>query len=452
MKILPIKNTDIQTIKNRKGQNMSENTGYAYFIILKDVVPDSISFSRKGTSITVPKFRRVAGSYLTCLYTGEPMLLKKQLNKMKKDGLFNGSIRTVVENLHPYKEKYLEPIERDVFSIIEREAKKSPDITINELFNNLFRNSLEEVRREQKPFMEHIRFLGEFLPDDYRLPFKQYMLVVDKKMKGEPIVRDFSLKEFKYKLNKFVSVLPQNHFTTAINELIYKLDGNKKSILTQLSEIVPFLYRKNAHTLTKEEKTLQIITEMKQLATRYGYKRIEKLCANNIKMLKQEPVFIPFSNKAFAYDLERMFDGLPATRVKKQIIETAHRLPNSMSSIDALILKFKDSDPNSIGDRLFSPALLSIEHLQPQSQGGATTVQNCALTRRGPNSKRGSENLYETLKQYPKKNQQKYVNKLTVLVKKGLVPLEDALAQIEQIETLGRISLNKSKLLKMRKQ
>lgn len=454
MRILPIINQNNRTVEHSKGLNMAENTsGYAYFVILKGMLPDSVSFSgiEQTAQMSVKEFKRVAGPYLTCLYTGEPMLLSEQLSKMKKRGLFEGSIKEVVDNLSPYKGKYLEPIESEVFAIMEHNAKINPDENINELFNRLFVNSLNEVREEQRPLIDHIKFLGDFLPDDYRLTFKQYMLIVDKKLNGEPIVSEFSLKEFKYKLNKLTENLPKSHFTSTLENLMSNFDesGKNKSLRTTITNYLTFLFKRKSGNESKELTELQIICEIKRLANNYGYKRIAKLCDTNIKMLKKEPVYVPFSNKAFAYDLEKMFEGLPATRVKKQIIETAHRLPNSYSSVDALILKFKDAEPEAIGDRLFSPALLSVEHLLPQSQGGATTVQNCALTRRGPNSRRGSENLSETLKKYPRKNQQKYVNKLTVLVKKGLMPKEDALLQINQIENLGNISLNKSKLLNL---
>ena len=52
-------------------------------------------------------------------------------------------------------------------NIIEKNAKSKPDITINELFNELYLSALKEVRHEQQPLMKHIKFLGESLPDDY---------------------------------------------------------------------------------------------------------------------------------------------------------------------------------------------------------------------------------------------------------------------------------------------
>ena len=75
-------------------------------------------------------------------------------------------------------------------------------------------------------------------------------------------------------------------------------------------------------------------------------------------------------------------------------------------------------------------------------------MANCALVRKGENSKRGSEPLWITLNKYPAKNPQKYLNHLTRLVNKKKVPYDDALAQIQTIEREGRITLNKTALVK----
>lgn len=123
-------------------------------------------------------------------------------------------------------------------------------------------------------------------------------------------------------------------------------------------------------------------------------------------------------------------------------------LPTSSRSADALILKFRDSDPDIIGDRLFNPAMVSIEHLKPKSEGGTNSIANCALAKKQINSYRQSKPLWQILQLYPLKNQQKYVDNLAKLVNRGNMSYEDAIAQVETIEREGHIILDKSKIKK----
>ncbi|MBO7672515.1 hypothetical protein J6S88_03810 [bacterium] len=446
MKIIPIINTEI---KNNacKGGNVSQNSAYIYLSVLNKPIIDTVCFGVAPQGMSAKSFKKLY-RYMVDLYSAGDMLSDAMLNKMKKRGFFKGSISEVVSKLRPYKEKYLEPMELKVFEVIEKEACKTPDITITELFNGLFYKSLKEIEHEQKPLFDHMRALGGELPADYAKKFAEYMAIVDKKVKGEPIQREFSKKEFIYKLTKLANGVTDNSLKTMIKNVIACFEGNVQE--NKIKQIFRRLFHmKPDNPQLTDALKVKMLDELMETASSKGHKRIARLCDDSIKMLSGVPVYVPFSNKAFTYDITKILNDLPETRAKIEIMATARALPNSASSIDALILKFRDSEPNLIGDRLFSPSLVSVEHLLPQSEGGATNIANCALARRGPNSRRGSEPLHITLQKFPKKNQQKYVNRLIMLVKRGLMHPEDALAQIETIEQLGHISLNKSKLLRI---
>lgn len=445
MRIIPIINTD----KNNacKGGNVAQNSAYIYLSVLNKPIIDTVCFGAVQQGMSPKAFKKLY-RYMVDLYSAGDMLSDAMLNKMKKRGFFKGNISQVVAKLRPYKEKYLEPIEFQVFELIEKEAVKNPDITMPELFNGLFFKSLKEIEKVQKPLFDHMKALGGELPSEYAQKFAEYMAIVDKKVKGEPIHREFSKKEFIYKLTKLSNGVTDNGLKTQIKNVIACLEGNAQE--SKIKRIFKRLFHiKSDNPQLTDALRIKMLDELMEMASSKGHKRIARLCDDSIKMLNGVPVYVPFSNKAFTYDITKILNDLPDTRAKVEILATSRALPNSASSIDALILKFRDSEANLIGDRLFSPSLVSVEHLLPQSEGGATTIANCALARRGPNSKRGSEPLYITLQKYPKKHQQKYVNRLTILVKRGLMHPADALAQIETIERLGHITLNKSKLMKI---
>ena len=444
MRIIPIINTRLEH-KSCKGGNVAQNSAYLYLSALSSGV-DTVSFGSVAAGMSPKKFKKLA-PYMVCMYTAGDMLTNAQLNKMKRRGLFRGEISKVVKKLRPYKDKYLEPVELAVFDIMEIEATKHPELTVNEIFNNLYFKSLKQIEKEQKPLFDHIKALGGELPDEYARKFVEYMEIVDKQIKGEPIIRKFSRKEFAYKLTKLSNNVTDYRMKLQIKNLVNGVSGkqNKNLFETMIIKLFWGDYKTEFDTIEK----VKLLRELEKTATSKGYKKIAHLCEDNINMLKGVPVYIPFSNKAFTYDITRMLNNLPDSRAKQEILATARALPNSTSSTDALILKFKDVEPDLIGERLFSPSLVSIEHLHPQSEGGPTVIANCALARRGPNSKLGNAPLNIKLEKYPRKNQQKYVNRLTVLVQKGFMNADDALAQINQIEAEGQIRLNKTRLLNL---
>ena len=445
MRIIPIINARLEKQHACKGGNVAQNSAYLYLSALNTGF-DSVSFRAVAEGMSPKKFKKLA-PYMVDLYTGGPFVTEDMLKKMKKRGLFRGTISAVIKKLRPYKEKYLEPIEYKVFEIMEVEATKHPESTINEVFNSLYFKSLKRIEKAQKPLFDHIKSLGGELPEEYAQQFADYMReVVDKQVKGEPILRKFSRKEFTYKLTKLSNNVTDNQLKSQIKTLINGISG--KHYRNFFERMIIKLFWGNKKTEFDTVEKVKLIRDLEKSATSKGYKKIARLCEDNINMLKGIPVYIPFSNKAFVYDIGKLLEDLPEMRAKSEILSTAKSLPNSLTSTDALVLKFKDSEPDIIGERLFNPSLVSLEHLSPQSKGGKTNIKNCALARRGPNSRRGNEPFYITLQRYPKKNQQKYANRLTALVKRGLMNPYDALSQIQQIEYEGRITLKKDKLLR----
>ena len=423
---------------------------------------DTVNFTAK-LSMSARDLKKL-NRYMTCLYSGDKMLSHSQLKKMKSRGLFEGTVSEFVHKLQPYKHRYLKSVELEVFNRIEKAAETSPDITTPELFKSWYKETRSKVRKLQKPEFDAIKTLGACLPEKYQKPFFDFMVQTDRKLYDEPILQKFSFNDFQFKMKRATEKLEDYNFKNRIDKLLKILSSemfhNEKPLPEKIvKRIFNFVnlkihgkksdfYKKHLKHLEtdKDAVKIRIIEDILHMARMKGYKKIELLCENNINMLKGLPICVPFSNKAFVYDLNKVLDGMPDKALKDKMLDVAAHLPTSRKSPEALILKLNDVDANIIGDKLFDPALVSIEHLKPSSEGGGNTIANCALAKRGLNSARQSQPLWQVLLNYPLKNQQKYANNLIKLVNSGKMKKDDALAQIRTIEQEGHIKLNISKL------
>lgn len=461
MKILPINIFNTHTKKIENNQN-----DYSPNKLLIKPQYDSISFT-STSPMSIKDFKKL-GAYMTCLYSGERMLTSNQLTKMKKRGFFQGPISEVVRKLKPYENKYLEPIEKEVFKRIEQAAKETPDIDLPQLFKNWYKTTRTNFRQIQKPKFDAIKTLGAELPQEYVQPFFKFMETIDKKLYDQPIKQEFSLKEFSYKITKIIEKMSDGNLKNRMQKLLDMLHnenmtGKKPLSPSFVKQVFDFknvkstgrksiLYEKSykQYETNKDAVRIAIIEKMRETADLKGYKKLEKLCAENIGMLEGIPVHVAFSNKAFVYDLDKLLEKMPDKELKQKMMDIAMNLPTSSRNADALILKFRDADPNIIGDRLFNPSLVSIEHLLPRSKGGPSTIANVALAKKQINSDLQNYPLWQKLQTYPLKNQQKYVNNLAKLVARGKMKYEDAIAQIQTIEREGHITLDKSRVKKVK--
>lgn len=461
MKILPINIFNTHTKKIENYQN-----DYSPNKLLIKPQYDSISFT-STSPMSIKDFKKL-GAYMTCLYSGERMLTSNQLTKMKKRGFFQGPISEVVRKLKPYENKYLEPIEKEVFKRIEQAAKETPDIDLPQLFKNWYKTTRTNFRQIQKPKFDAIKTLGAELPQEYVQPFFKFMETIDKKLYDQPIKQEFSLKEFSYKITKIIEKMSDGNLKNRMQKLLDMLHnenmtGKKPLSPSFVKQVFDFknvkstgrksiLYEKSykQYETNKDAVRIAILEKMRETADLKGYKKLEKLCAENIGMLEGIPVHVAFSNKAFVYDLDKLLEKMPDKELKQKMMDIAMNLPTSSRNADALILKFRDADPNIIGDRLFNPSLVSIEHLLPRSKGGPSTIANVALAKKQINSDLQNYPLWQKLQTYPLKNQQKYVNNLAKLVARGKMKYEDAIAQIQTIEREGHITLDKSRVKKVK--
>lgn len=447
----------------RVENNHNDYTQNKFLILRKPLPRDTVSFS--GSSIMTGKDFKKLSRYMTDLYTGGPMLESETLTEMKTQGYFRGPIKKVVQILKQYK-IYLDNNELKIFELIEESAKENPKLNLTELFNSWYLKSRANLRKKQQPIFDEIKTLGAQLPKEHIQPFYDFMQKTDRKLYDEPIQQKFSMKEFVYKAEKLIDKISGSNCKRQMLKLLQLLsDTNPKENNKRLSEGLiknVFGFKDNVKIIGKKKSSsynnffnlyetkpemvqTKIIETIRNLAEAQGYKKIAQLCNSNIDMLNAKTVRIPFSNKTFVYDLSEILHDVPDKELTKQIMELSYKLPTSSENLDAFILKLNNADPDVIGDRLFNPSLVSIEHMKAKSKGGQDLMINCALAKRGINAMRGNEPLYVYLSKFPIENQYKYAQNLVKLNHSGEIGYEDALGHLQTLEKEGRIDLSKYK-------
>lgn len=453
MRILPI------TFKTHHRADFKNNHEYDYSLNKRLIQSSDIIIFSGNEQMTAKAFKKL-GKYMTDLYTGEKMLTAEQLKSMKKRGFFRGPISEMVRKVTPYKDKYLEPVELEVFKQIEKAALETPEIDLSQLFKQMYVKTRANFRRTQRPIFDEIKTLGAQLPQEYMQKFFKFMEITDRKLYDEPIRQEFSLKEFSYKVSNILERMTDINLKNRIQKLLELLSdenfsNNTKPLSKELvKKVFDFknmkvpgkktaFYERNLkqYEWNKDAVRIKIIEAIRDSVSERGFKKFERLCQDNIDMINGKPVHIAFSNKTFAYDLEKTLTGLENIELKEEMLTLARNLPTSSNSPEAMMLKFRDTDPDIIGDRLFNPALVSIEHMKPESLGGETLMYNCALAKRGLNSERGNRPLWLYLTRFNPKNQNKYAKNLVKLNHRGLVKYKDALKHLETLETEGHLDL-----------
>lgn len=400
---------------------------------------DTVSFSGMMTG---KEFKKRCARYMTCLYTGTPFV--EELNKLTRQGAFKGSIAKVIKRMEKYEEA-LDNSEAELFRILKKYAELKPHKTLPQAIEELVNSASEEIQNKQTRCMHKIKVLGAGLPENKLNDFYLYMQNVDRKIYDEPIKKEFSMKEFKYMITKLSEYITDAQFKEIIQKYIRLMPESHNDFRQRPKNKY---YMAGKSKVETAEQTADLIDKLRDIARKRGFKKIERLCESNIKMLYGESVHIPFSNKGFVYDLRNILDGVEDKKLVEEILNEAKILPKSSDDINAFILKFKDMDEDMIGSKLFGESVASIEHLHPQSLGGSNYMVNNALAKKWINTKRQNRPLDEILQQFPIENQQLYLENLAKCVEKGLVPREEALMHIDTIEEEGKIILDKSSLLR----
>lgn len=356
------------------------------------------------------KLKILFGYKLPCIYSGIPMIDAKQLTKLIKAKAFDNSANDVVRIFESYEDSII-GMEKDMVKLIEERAKIHPDFNIHDILDEIVPFYQKDLYKTQAPIFYQLRETFQSLPQEIQSEFNILMDETSKKIARTPVIVPFSTKEFWYKLIKIKNdITNENDIKSkkVINRLIKEakrlaLSTNKSTIKHQKS-VVDFMDLIRKKSVLKDDITLKDLIEISKARLENG------------------AVVIPFSRKAFIYDLAKIVSKINDKTLQDKIMQTAVKLPTSSQNFSAYVLKLACESSEKIGARILWPSLASVEHLLPRSCGGANEMSNYAGATTRENSMRKSIEFKEQLKLRPDcpKFCQMYVDRLIELYYEGV--------------------------------
>ena len=417
MRIAPLLSNFIKPFgiyKNNQNEYSSYNTTVKTFGLKQDIFVKEPSFTsiKGGTDFK----NLVDTKKLHCIYCGRPLLSAKVLNKLKTNGVFSDSIKNFVQQMLNYTE-YLHPAEKEFVKKTAILAFDYPNIRLSETIKKLFPQAYKELLNEQKPVFKELATLVNEMPRGYKTKFKELLKISKYKIEEkEYIPQKFSGKEFRYKMSRIEDTLKDEYMAKKINKLseplIHPIMRKEKEPLTQkfINDILFLTETRDINSInwTKKDLELLIINKIKQYGEILNRKDILYLCDSAQKTIERKPVKVKFSNKSFKYDLNTILEGMPDIQLRQKIDSIVSKLPNSLTSVNAFIIKHELAASDAIGYDLLRPSVATIEHMVPRSLGGASKLNNYALACSRDNNMRSDTDLKEFIKKFDKKNQIKY--------------------------------------------
>ena len=281
-----------------------------------------VSFSSIGNS---SKLRALFSYGLPCMYSGIPMIDPKVLTKMLKNQTFSRPASQVLEVLEPYKESFT-GIEAKVLEIIKERAKVNPDKNIQEILKDVEPVYKRRLRKKQAPIFHELTEASYALPVQYQNQFKKLMCETDKKLNERPIIIPFSSYEFRYKLSKIKEDIVKGEDTKA-KKVINKLIKESKWLANST----------NPKTLENQKQVINFLDVILKKSVLKDNDQLKNLIEVSKSRLTREEIIIPFSRKAFIYDLAKIINDLPDKKLQEKIITIAQKLPTSQESLSAYV-------------------------------------------------------------------------------------------------------------------
>ena len=163
---------------------------------------DTIAFT--GVRHGAQKLKKLASYGVTDMYTGRLMLDAKKFEQWQQSDLFSKSIKQIL-HVTRHSKKTLGNVEFQVYEILEQEAKKTPQDTLETIIKRIKPKYEKELLSKQQPIFEKLIQVACKMPTDRFNEFMKLMDVTSKKIENNPVVLPFSEKEFRYKLSRIAS-------------------------------------------------------------------------------------------------------------------------------------------------------------------------------------------------------------------------------------------------------
>lgn len=388
---------------------------------------DVVSFS--GVSNGGDILKRLSAFDVPDMYTGLRLLDPKVLERMQINGIFNQPIEKIVK-IASYYEDTMMPINKEVFLILKKSAKRHPNFTLSETLKEIYPQYKKQLLRAQQTIFEEIIRLACDLPKDLYEEFSELMNITNKRLLNDPVVLPFSEREFLYKLKRIgAEMLTKNnpHELHAMHRLVSvankifhnepkgrKIYGRniKKKLEIQMQ---PEVLKRNSTNLAEFRKIFEV-------SPLRNNEDIIRLLDNTSAKVHGFPAFATFERKSFIHELKKITRKLKNRKFAQEFTETSYRLPTSKDNVSAFIVKFSDQSNNKIGTNLMISGMCSIDHLIAKKNGGASKLANYGLS--GAEINRQKTNIFfdEWVRKHPetRKNCQKQIDRLIELYKQGI--------------------------------
>lgn len=424
MKILPI-------FFNNKISNNPITNKYQPPVItnpqLQTLKCDTVTFQSKAHP--EEKLKLLLQYKLSDLYSDIVLLDNSILENALKRKIFSSPIKNVVKFLQMYKSS-LFPIEKQVLNLLEHSAQKQPKKTLEQIIHDQFAKHNKILMEEQKPIFEKLTEYSKEMPSDLKQEFDSLMELYNNKIQHKSVVVPFSVKEFKYKLDRISESIRSRNIRKERQVLQKLLKMSENFINPKEHVIQEKVNTKKRSIASKKPKDLtrhnsEVLRQMEKVLYASSLKDDREL--NNLFIMSKSqiykiPTLHPFKRKSFIYNLNKITSKLEDQKLGNLMLKTALELPTSKNSLSAFIVNEALNSSEKIGYDLLVNSLGTIEHIKPQIKGGENELNNMALASKYKNNTRAHTAISTLMRKEPHLYEtfQKHIDRLVELYNTGI--------------------------------
>lgn len=435
MKIQPMQLYNIYCPQKELGitNNISKNCGQQSNIDRVDFVSMPVVAGINFCGIIHPqseKLKKLLKYKIPDVYSGITLIDPSVYEKLMKTKVYQKPIGSLIKVILQYEKSFV-PSEKEFVEIIRSAAQRAPKKSLEQVVHDLFSEHNKILMQNQQSILDKIMNLSEQMPETSKEQLKNLMQLVTDKMERRPVFQKFSVKEFKYKLNRIVDGIKNKNDLQecrSIREIV--------KIASKLPQIIPTeemvskedkkQHRKYLRQNRKnvEQTQLSMLAKMDYIMDNSVLKNnreLRILLTNSRSMIYKLPIIYPFNRKTFIYELNKITSALEDKKLARDIIEEATKLPTSKDSVSAFIVKSALSSSEKIFQDLFSGSRGTVEHIVPTVKKGQDCLMNYVLASAWKNNERGHRSFADQVRKYPSVYQtaQRHVDRLIELYNNG---------------------------------
>ena len=415
-----------------------------------DMFSGSISFNANPVA-NYGQFRALTKTHdIHCIYCGKLLLYGGSLNEMLEKGLFSGSVKDFIDGVMPYRNR-MKKGQKDLFDRICKFAKRSPQTHLSEIVQFMYQKAIKKLVKKQSHVLNSMISKSGKLPIHMQEKFDLFIQKHHDRLYGIPHKEEFIPKKFAYQINKKLQSIPNAELQAYLSRITTPMNDSSFSrpdIIIPDKLAAQISKSRVGKLRTAKEFSEYVIYRVRKIGERLDRQDIVKLCDNSQKMINEEKVVIPFSNKELLEEMvKHQLAPIRKSPLYYEMVRLANSFPNSSSSMNSFVVKHRYSDSDTIGYKLLEPAITTIEHEKPRSLGGSLDLTNCVLACKADNNARSSNSMANYLKFCNKKNPQRYFNDvIKISNEQHLINPSDIEGQAKNLYEQGHITVNLSKL------